>query len=60
MFITGFNKTFDFKKLNWCKRVMYTITTPIWVRYWEVSEAIAVLWALITPITEFQIVKKEF
>ena len=58
MFILGFNMPFDFKKLSLLKRIFYAITTPIWVHYWDFCEAIALVWAVVTPITEFQIIKK--
>ena len=60
LFILGFYTSFDLKKLTWFKLIFITITTPVWVLYWDVTEAIAIFWALVTPKTGFQIVQKYF
>ncbi len=58
LFLTGLNKSFDFKRLGMAKRIVIMILTPVCLKYLDGCETIALIWALITPKTDFKIVKK--
>lgn len=56
----GLFHSFNVNQMSIIKLFFYLITTPLWTRYWEIVESIALIWALVTPKNGFAIVKKSF
>lgn len=60
LFWVGMRKSMNLREISWCKKLLYVIGVPLWVRYWDIAGSIAIVWALSTAKKNFDVVKKSF
>lgn len=54
----GLTKSYELDNLNFLHRIVLFASAPLVIRYWHLAQSVAVIWSLVTPIKNFDIIKK--